>query len=101
MAWVEQTGRQSWRMRYYRDDGTEGSIGGFHDEKTADDYANDMEADQRRGLWLYPAGAKPTVTTWAQDWVETLDVETRTEENYRRYLQLHILVRAENLIHSQ
>ena len=41
MAWVEQSGRKSWRVRYYRDDGTEGSIGGFHDEKTADDYAND------------------------------------------------------------
>jgi integrase len=91
MAWIEPTGRTSWRVRYYRDDGSEGSIGGFHDEKTADDYANDMEADQRRGLWIDPAGGKTTVSAWVQDWVETLDVETRTEENYRRYLQVHIL----------
>ena len=69
MAWVEQSGRKSWRVRYYRDDGSEGSIGGFHDPKTANDYSNDMEADQRRGLWLDPDDAKMTAAAWVKPWM--------------------------------
>ena len=31
--------------------------------------------------------------SWSVVWVETLDVETRTDENYRSYLRNHILPR--------
>ena len=43
--------------------------------------------------WLDPEDAKTTVDGWAGRWVPTLDVETRTEENYRCYLRNHILPR--------
>jgi integrase len=93
MAWIEQTGQHAWRVRYPLGDGRYGSVSGFATAKAARDYANDLESDRRRGQWIDPVSAKTTVTTWSGVWVETLDVETRTEENYRAYLRNHILVR--------
>jgi hypothetical protein len=93
MAWTEQTGKNSWRVRYPRPSGGYGSTSGFRSRKAAQDYADDLESDRRHGRWLDPDGAKTTATAWAGRWVETLDVETRTEENYRAYLRNHILLR--------
>jgi hypothetical protein len=91
MAWIEQTGKCSWRVRYPRPAGGYGSVSGFSSRKTTQDYTDDVESDRRRGQWLDPDGAKTTVAAWATRWVETFDVETRTEENYRAYLRNHIL----------
>jgi hypothetical protein len=93
MAWIEQTGKCSWRVRYPRPTGGYGSISGFSSRKTARDYTDDLESDRRRGQWLDPDGAKTSAAAWAARWIETLDVETRTEENYRAYLRNHILPR--------
>jgi integrase len=93
MAWIEQTGVCSWRVRYPRPTGGSGSVSGFNSRKAARDYSDDLESDRRRGQWLDPDGAKTTVAAWAARWVETLDVETRTEENYRAYVRNHILRR--------
>lgn len=73
--------------------GWDGSVSGFTSRKAAQDYAEDLESDRRRGRWLDPDGAKTTVGSWAVRWVPTLDVETRTEENYLAYLRNHILPR--------
>lgn len=91
MAWIEQTGKCSWRVRYPRPTGGYGSVSGFGSRKAAQNYAADVESDRRRGRWLDPDGAKTTIAAWAARWVDTLDVETRTEENYRAYLRNHIL----------
>lgn len=93
MAWIEQTGHQSWRVRDPRPGGGHGSQSGFTSRNAARDYADDLESDRRRGRWLDTDGAKTLVATWAAKWVETLDVEIRTEENYRAYLRNHILPR--------
>jgi hypothetical protein len=93
MAWVEQTGKQSWRVRYTRPTGGHGSVSGFKSRKAAQDYAEDLESDRRPGRWLDPDGAKTSLGSWAERWVPTLDVETRTEENYLAYLRNHILPR--------
>jgi hypothetical protein len=90
MAWIEKIGPYSWRVRYPRDDGGYGSISGFTCKKAATDYANAVEADRRRGTWLDPAAGKTTVAEWAALWVDTLDVEIRTEENYRSRIRNHI-----------
>jgi hypothetical protein len=60
VAWIEQTGKSSWRVRY-------------------------------PGPLAATGRAKVTVAAWAVRRAETLDVETRTEENYRAYLRNHIL----------
>jgi integrase len=93
MAWTEKIGPHSWRVRYPTDDGKIGSLAGFDTKKAATDYAHQIEADQRRGTWLDPNAGKTTVTDWAALWAETLDVETRTEENYLGRIHNHILPR--------
>lgn len=93
MAWIEQTGQHNWRVRYPSSESRYGSVSGFTTAKAARDYANDLESDRRRGQWIDPASTRTTMAAWSTVWVETLDVETRTEENYRAYLRNHILPR--------
>jgi hypothetical protein len=47
MAWTEQIGTQSWRVRYRTSDGHTVSISGFATQRAADNYAADIESDQR------------------------------------------------------
>jgi hypothetical protein len=93
MAWVEQSGNNHWRVRFRRDDGTIGSIPGFRNEKAAQDHANDLESDQRRGTWLDPTGGRTTMEEWLTDWWDALDIDTRTEDNYRSIVRNHIVPR--------
>jgi hypothetical protein len=93
MTWIEQTGERSWRVRYPRPSGGYGSEAGFRSPKAAQDYADDLESDRRRGRWLDPDGGKTLLAAWADRWIDTVDVEPRTEENYRGYLRNHILPR--------
>ena len=89
---MEQVGRRSWRVRY-RVGGGCGSVSGFASRHAAVEYMQDMRTEQRRGTWLNPAGAQQPLAEWVERWIDTIDVETRTEENYRRCLRLHILPR--------
>lgn len=90
MAWVEQCGDDTWRVRYRRDDGTIGAIPGFASTKAAQDHADDLESDRRKGIWIDPAAGHTTINEWATDWLDALDVDTRTEQNYRRMIRGHI-----------
>jgi hypothetical protein len=69
------------------------SVSGFGSRMAAVEYLQDMHTEQRRGTWLDPAGAKLRLAEWVDRWIDTIDVETRTEENYRRCLRLHVLPR--------
>ncbi|MBC6451690.1 tyrosine-type recombinase/integrase [Actinokineospora xionganensis] len=93
MAWVEKSGKKTYRVRYFTDDGTIGSIPGFPTKKLAEDHADSMEADQRSGTWIDPAGGQTTFGEWVEEWLDALDVGLRTEENYRSKLRAHILPR--------
>ncbi|WP_222426682.1 tyrosine-type recombinase/integrase, partial [Amycolatopsis rhizosphaerae] len=93
MAWVEQTGQHSWRVRFRRLNGTTSSIPGFPTRKIADHYAADMETDQRRKTWIDPADSRTTLADWAQQWLPAQDLDPRTIDNYRSYLHCHILPR--------
>ena len=57
MAFVEKSGKNSWRVRYWTDDNTHGSIPGYTSKKAAQDKANEIDADQRRGTFLDPEPA--------------------------------------------
>ena len=61
MAWVEQCGNRTWRVRYRRDDGTIGAVPGFTTKTAATEHANTLEADQREGRFLDPAAGKITL----------------------------------------
>jgi integrase len=93
MAWVEQCGNRSWRVRYRRADGTIGALHGFTTKTAATEHANSLEADQREGRFLDPAAGQITLTEWSQDWLQALDVAIRTEDVYRSLLRRHILPR--------
>src|SRR5882757_3080150 len=90
MAWIEQTGTHSWRVRYRRPTGTYATITGFTDKTTARNYASDLDTDRRRGTWINPAASHTALAAWVEQWLPSLDVEIRTEENYRAYLRNHI-----------
>lgn len=94
MAWVEQMGTQSWRVRYPSDSGSTGSLKGFRSRKSAQDYAALLEARRRRGTWVDPVAGRITVAEWAVVWWPTItNIAERTAENYHRRLNRHVLPR--------
>ncbi len=93
MAWSEQIGTQSWRVRYRTGDGHTASISGFTTQRAADNYAADIECDQRRNTWLDPARGRTTVAHWVTTWFTALGLDPRTIDNYRSVLRCHILLR--------
>ncbi len=93
MAWIERTGTHSWRVRYTNSSGHTSSVSGFHSYTAAKNYAHDLDTDRRRGTWIDPAAGQITLAEWAAQWIDTLDVETRTEENHRARLRNHVLPR--------
>jgi integrase len=90
MAWVERCGKDSWRVRYRRDDDTIGAIPGFPTRKAAQDHADTMESEQRQGTWLDPHGGKTLLREWTADWLDAQDIAVRTEDYYRSLLDNHI-----------
>lgn len=89
MAWVEQVGENTYRVRYAVD-GKVRSVSGFVTRREANDYALDLESDRRRGRWVDPAAGGVTVGEWAGVWLGTLDVDIRTLENYAHSIRRHI-----------
>jgi integrase len=90
MAWKERVGKNSWRVRFRRDDDTIGNVTGFTSEEDANNYALDMESDQRKGSWIDPTAGQLTINEFIPDWLDALDVDSRTEDNYRSILRNHI-----------
>jgi integrase len=52
-----------------------------------------VEADRDRGRWIDPSAGRITVAEWSERWWPTINVAERTEENYRRRLDRHLLPR--------
>lgn len=78
-------------MRYRSDDGSIPAIGSFATEQAALDYIDGMDVDRRRGVWIDPVGGNTTLTEFVEpDWFDALDVDSRTEDNYRRRWTKHI-----------
>jgi integrase len=66
-------------------------MSGFEDRRAAEDCAAALEEKQRDGVWTDSAAGHVTVQAWVAQWLPTLTVAERTEENYRRDLRLHVL----------
>ena len=93
MAWVEQVGIRSWRVRFPNDDGGVTSIGGFPSRESAREYGTTLEIQQRQGQWIDPVAGRLPVAEWVGQWWPTVDVAERTEDNYRSNLRNHVLPR--------
>jgi integrase len=93
MAWKEQTGEHTWRVRYRHNGEIFTVPEKFATEQDAGNYIADMESDQRRGRWVDPADGRMPLGEWAALWMRALDVEPPTEENYQGLLRNSILPR--------
>jgi integrase len=93
VAWVEQCGSRSWRVRYRRQGFGVRSVSGFGLRRDAAAYAAGLEVDRRRRVWIDPVDSAVTVAEWTGRWFRSLDLDPRTIESYRSRLRCHILPR--------
>jgi hypothetical protein len=61
VSYSEKAGKNTWRVRYPRDDGTLGTISGFPTESAADHKAQEIDVDRRRGTFQDPEAGKITL----------------------------------------
>src|SRR5690349_19344231 len=90
MSFVERSGKNSWRVRYWRDDGTHGSLPGFPTRKAAELKAQELDMDRHRGEFLDPEAGNLTLNAWADTWFQALDVGPATLAQYRSLARCHI-----------
>ena len=55
MAWVEQSGNHTWRVRYRRADNTIGAVNGFPTKAAATDHADTLWGARSRA-WVADQG---------------------------------------------
>lgn len=91
MAYSEPSGPNSWRVRFQKPDGTLGSVSGFATKEDADEHAQEINVDQRRGHFIDPEGGRILLGAWAQKWFDALDVAPNTERQYRSLWSNHLL----------
>ncbi|MEY9969299.1 hypothetical protein ABIA33_007387, partial [Streptacidiphilus sp. MAP12-16] len=116
MAWVEKHGR-TWRVRYWKDDHTPGSIPGFTTEEAARDHAatiNDQQPPTRATAPQFLPPQAPTFTPsaqpaplpvpppsvagwtleqWLASWWDTIDVGDNTLFGYQGLARNHLIPR--------
>ncbi|OZM76567.1 tyrosine-type recombinase/integrase [Pseudonocardia sp. MH-G8] len=93
MSFVEKTGTSSWRVRFWRDDGTHGSIPGFPTKKAAEAKARAIDTDRQRGAFTDPDAGNLPLAEWIEAWFDALDVAPTTLAQYRSLTRNHILPR--------
>ena len=93
MSFVERSGRSSWRVRYWREDGTHGSIPGFPTKKAAETKAREIDSDRGRGEFIDPDAGTLSLADWTLTWFDALDVAPATLAQYRSLTRTHLLPR--------
>ena len=92
MAWVEQSGKTSFRVRFVKPDGTLGSEPGFPTRAAANTRANLLEAEKATGTFADRSGGQTLFAAWTDTWlVNVCDVDVRTEAEYRSKIRNHLL----------
>ena len=78
----DRNGKQRWRGRYLKPDGTWGSVSRddnkqpFRKKRDAEQYAEGLETDVRRKTFLDPRDGRITVAQWAELWIESVELAT-------------------------
>ncbi|WP_432051205.1 hypothetical protein [Streptomyces xiamenensis] len=89
-------GKVSWRVKYKKPDGSEGSESGFPTKKTALDWGRAQEAAIRAGRWVDPDLMRKPFGEWARQWMAAKSPRGRTTGTRWERLERHILPRWEN-----
>jgi hypothetical protein len=92
MAWAEKRGT-GYRVRYRLAHGSLFTERGFTSRAEAERRAADVEADQRRELFVDPRLAQTTVGEWVEAWSQAHHVSAVTWSTYQSHLRNHILPR--------
>src|SRR5438128_1245563 len=99
----DRNGKQRWRGRYLKPDGTWGSVSRddnkqpFRKKRDAEQYAEGLETDVRRKTFLDPRDGRITVAQWAELWIESVELANRSDKTYRQRLRSVILPRWEHV----
>lgn len=81
------TGQTRYAVKYRTPDGKGRSKGGFTNKKAADDYANDIDYNQRRGQTWDPKAGAVTFSSAAEEWLQGRhDLKPRTRAEYANLL---------------
>jgi integrase len=91
MAWVEERGpwyRVRWRDA---DGGVHTTPDKYRTKKQALAGAEEMDTDQRRGLFIDPAAGRTPLAEWAATWRQVHRVAPSTKAKYDHYLDRHML----------
>jgi integrase len=89
MAYAEKRGTL-WRARWQAPDGTTASKSGFVEKSDAINYGRDQEAAIRNRTYVDPR-ERMTLIDWVNVWFPGLDLEMSTLDNYRYFIEVHIL----------
>lgn len=89
-------GKVSWRARYLKPDGTDGSKSGFPTRRTAERWGEEQEAAIRAGRWIDPDLAQKSFGAWAREWMKAKSPRGRTVDTRWRRLEEVILPKWEH-----
>ncbi|MFI1485667.1 hypothetical protein [Streptomyces sp. NPDC020747] len=89
----KKTTKFTWRCKYKKPDGKEGSESGFPTRATAVDWGNQQEAAIREGRWVDPELSRKKFGVFVTDWMKAQKPRGRTEMNRWERLEAHILPR--------
>lgn len=90
-------GKVSWRVKYRKADGSEGSESGFPTKKTALEWGREQEAAIRAGRWIDPDLARRTFGAWAREWMKAKPKRGATVDKRWNMLDQHILPKWEHV----
>lgn len=93
----DRHGRMRHRGRYKLPDGSWGSVSHddlgqpFYTAKSAEQYADGLETDVRRRVFINPRDGRTTVAQWAVAWFESIEVDDLSTRDYRSRLNAVII----------
>lgn len=89
MAYAEKRGK-TWRVKYKRPDGKEGSESGFATKSAALAFGRAQEAQIRRAEWIDPKGARTTLAEFWEPFMAATSAALATRARYESHWRRHI-----------
>jgi Phage integrase family. len=90
MAYAEKRGK-TWRVKYKRPDGSEGSESGFPTKSAALAFGREQESRIRRNEWIDPKGGRMRFAEFTTAWIAAARLSANTRAKYESFLRTRIL----------